>query len=551
MPAPGSPYRPVLSPPAQLYNLQSGWPNCVITHAFAGIDPPRALMPAAALVPHQTPAAPQSQITTADPEKIASRSPEASVTGTTSDPSPAPAHRSKATGPTSTPSTPAPSTAIKDPSTSKTSFDPQKAQHAKILPQLNGWQARMSSEDASKMQVSSEKAKDSSIQDSFKDDNSILPPKIETSREPLDAFQPLKVSSDQKSDQKYTLSPSSVTPDPLPTSEEHDEDGTTRPLTRTAQTPSPENEPGRATASFNPDTPHDPESSQQGSKHPQGTGTAEPGSLQPNGHLNGEISTADGEPPDPTNGNTNGLPTPIINHSPTDLAAVANTAGDPGHGSRTASSTPSPHHDASPHDQGNPYPLPQTSPLPSNSDSESASTPPSASNPLHQPPALEAPPSSVPLDSNPTAPQSDPLPSKTAGPTASLEGIDPGFLGQGPFSLIDFHSQSQSPAPSALGYDRTTTTAAAAQAAQAAFQPPSNDTNIDPNTTISSTASGSRAGGEGGARPPSSSPSRSGENSASSVLPFQNGGQREGIGAGVWIVGLGGCVVTMFPLYFI
>ena len=496
MPAPGSPYRPVLSPPAQLYNLQSGWPNCVITHAFAGIDPPRALMPAAALVPHQTPASPQSQVTTADPEKVASRSPEASVTGATRDPSPAPAHRSNAAGPTSTPSPSAPSTAIKDPHTSKTSLDPQKAQHAKIHSQLNGWQARVSSEAASEKRVSSEKAKDLNIHAHFKDGSFISPPKPETSGEPLNAFQPSKVSSDQNSDQKATLSPNPATPDPLPIPGEHDEEGATRPLTRTAQNPSPEDDPARAGASF--------------------------------------IS-------DSTKANTNGPPTPIINNSPTDPAAVA-TGGDPDPGSRPTSSSPSTHHeDPSPNDPGNPYPQPQTSPLPSNADGESAPTPPSTSNPLLQPPALEAPPSSVPLNSNPSTPQSDPSESKM---------VDPGLLGQGPFSLIDYHSQIQSSA-TALGHGQT----AAATQAKAAFQPPTNNTNIntntDSNTNISSTASGSR-GGE--AQPSSPSPSRSGENSdgnANSVLPFQNGAERKGIDVLLWIVGLGGCVVAMFPFHFI
>lgn len=406
------------------------------------------------------------------------------------------------------------------------------------------------------MQVSSEGAKDS-----FKAGSFISPPKPETSGEPLDNIQPSKVLSNQKSDQKDTLSPNPVTSDPQPTSEEHYEEGATRPSTRTAQTQSPEDDPGRADASFITDTSPSPESSQQGSKHPQGTGTstAEAGSLRPDSHSNGDISTADGEPPDSTKGTPNGLPTPIINNSPTDPAAIANTAGDPDPGSRPASSSPSPHHDASPNDPGNPYPQPQTSPLPSNADGSSASPPPSPSNPLLQPPA---PPSSAPWHSNPTTPQSDPSASKIAGLTASsLKGADPGSLGQGPFSLIDYHSQSQHPAPAALGSIQTASTAqAVTQAqAQAASQPPGNNTNTntntstDSNTNISSTASGSRGRGKK-AQPSSSSLSQGSKNSDgnnSSVLPFQNGGEEKRIGFVVWIVGLAGCAGAMFSYYFI
>ena len=508
-PSPGSPYRPVLSPPAQLYSLQSGWSNCVITHAFAGIDPPRALIPAAALVPHQTPASPQSQTTTADPEKIASRSPEASVTAATRDPPPAPAHKYPVAGPASTTSSSAPSAAVNDPPTSKTYLDPQKAQH---------------SEDESKMQVSSEKAKDSSIQDSFKDASFISTSKSETSREPLDAVQPSKILSDHKSDQKDTLSPNPVTSDPLPTSEEHDEDGVTRPLTRTVQTPSSKDEPGRAAASFNPDRAPGPDNLRQESKHPQGTSTAEAGSLRVDSYSIDDISTADSKPQDSTNGNPNGSPDRIINNSPTDLAAEANAAEDPGLGSGTASSSLNPHYDA---------------------------TPASASTPLHQPPAPEAPPTSIPSHSNPATPQIDPLASKPA----SMKDVDPSPSGQGPLSLIEYQSQSPPPAP---GHEQTASTAQAVQAqAQAAFQQYENykntNANTDPNINMSSTASGRRGVG-GAVQPSSSSPSRGGGNSdgnAVSVLPFQNGGEGKRIGVLVWIVGLGGCVGAMFPLYFI
>ena len=516
-------------------------------------------MPAAALVPHQTPASPPSQITTADPEKIGSRSPEASATGATRDSSPEPAHRSKAAGPTSTPSPSAPISASNVPHTSKTSSEPQKAQHAKILPQLNGWQARMSSEVASEMQVSSEKAKDSSIQDSFNDGSSISPPKPEASGESIDAIQPSKVSSDQKSDQKDTLSRNSATSDPLPTFEGHHEEGATRPSTRTAQTPFPEDDPYRAGASFIPDPSPNPSNLGQENKHPQDPGTAEAGSLQFDGQSNGDISTADSKPPDSSKGNPNGPPARVINNSPTDPAAVANAAGDPGLGSVTAPSSPSLHHDASPDDQGNPYPQPRTSPLPSNADDGSAPTPPSASNPLLQPPSPETPPASVPSDLIPTAPQSDASSSTAASSSASMKGTDPGSSGLGLSPLIDDHSQTQSPAP-ALSHNQKGAAQAQAQAAaqvQGAFQPPSNNSilnsNPDPNTNITSTASGRRGVGAA-AQPSSSSPSRGGGNSdgnTSSVLPFHNGGEGRRIGVATWIVGLVGCAGAVSPLYFI
>ena len=399
------------------------------------------------------------------------------------------------------------------------------------------------------MQVSSEKAKDSSIQDPFTDGSFISPPKTKTSGEPLDTVQPSKVSSGQKLNQKETLSPNPVTSDLLPTSEEHDEDGATRPLTRTARTPSPEDEPGRAGTPLNPDTSPSPDNLRQESKHPQGTSTAEAGSLRVDSHSNGDISTAGSGPQDSTKGNPNRPPAHIINNSPTDPAAVANAGGDPGLGSSTASSTPSPHQDPSPNGHGNPYPQPQTSPLASNADGGSAPTPASASTPLLQPPAPEAPPSSIPSHSNPTTPQIDPSASKPASPTTSLKDVDPSLSGQGRSSLIEFQSQSQSPAPPAPGQKQAASTAQAVQVhAKAAFQQYENykntntNTNTDPNSNTSSTPSGRRGGGKA-AQLSSSSPSRGGGNSnsnASSVLPFQNGGERKRIGVLVWIVGLVG-----------
>ena len=168
-PAPGSPYRPVLSPPPQIYYLQPGWSNCVITHAFAGIDPPRPLTPAAALVPNPTTAS-STHSHEADTISPSLHESEPGTIGAGNDgptrkPSPAPAHNLKPAGPrsTSTPSpSSSPSTTLLDPQAPKKSLDPHESQVAKADSGLEDLHAPESSETATESRTSSETAKETS-----------------------------------------------------------------------------------------------------------------------------------------------------------------------------------------------------------------------------------------------------------------------------------------------------------------------------------------------------------------------------------------------------
>lgn len=218
MPAPGSPYRPVLSPPGQIYSLQPGWSNCVITHAFAGIDPPRPLKPAAALVPNLTPTSPQSRAVEATSTfslKPVPGAAEAGVTGALRDPSPAPAHKVQAAGPKITPSPPSPFTAKNDPHRSETSLDPQDTHAVNIHSQINKWQAPISAEAASDIQASSNSANDLSVQDPSKDGELSSAADTEIPQKVLYALHPSSTSSDRRSNIKSALSPNAVISDSL------------------------------------------------------------------------------------------------------------------------------------------------------------------------------------------------------------------------------------------------------------------------------------------------------------------------------------------------
>ena len=165
-PAPGFPYRPVLSPPQQIYYLQPGWSNCVITHAFAGIDPPRPLTPAAALVPNPTPASTQSHAADTISTSLLESVPGAVGAGNegpTRRPSPAPAHNLKTAGPRSTPSPSSPSAADFDPQAPKNSLDPQESQVAKADTWLEELHAPETSKIASESRTSSKSSPNSTV----------------------------------------------------------------------------------------------------------------------------------------------------------------------------------------------------------------------------------------------------------------------------------------------------------------------------------------------------------------------------------------------------
>ena len=323
-PAPGNPYRPVLSPPEQIYRLQAGWSDCVITHAFAGIDPPRSLTPASALVPNLTPTPPQSHV--AETESISSVSGpvEARFTGTTRDPTPAPAHKVHTAGPRSTPS---PSTAKLDPNTSGTSPDPQNSQARKTNSELNEWQAPSSQEAASETQASSKNSKDLSTQDPFKDRNFISVANTEIQHKALDAFHLSEATSDQKYGKKSALSPNAIMSDSLPTHEEEHEEGASRPFAGTTRSSSVENGYGQTSISIEQNT----LASQR--KYPKGATAAEPSSLRPENQLDSGISTENHNPVDRTMGNYDGVPGRVTADPPADPTSTANTARIPNFGS--------------------------------------------------------------------------------------------------------------------------------------------------------------------------------------------------------------------------
>ena len=323
-PAPGNPYRPVLSPPEQIYRLQAGWSDCVITHAFAGIDPPRSLTPASALVPNLTPTPSQSHV--AETESISSVSgpAEAGFTGTTRDPTPSPAHKVHTAGPRSTPG---PSTVKLDPNTSGTSLDPQNSQARKTHSDLNEWHAPSSQEAASETQASSKNSKDLSTQDPFKDRNFISVANTEIQHKALDAFHPSEGTSDQQYGKESALSPNAIMSGSLPTHEEEHEEGASRPFAGTTRSSSVENGYGQTSISIDQNT----LASQ--SKYPKGTTAAEPSSLRPENQLDSGISTENHNPADRTMGDYDGVPGRVTADPPAHPTSTANTARIPNFGS--------------------------------------------------------------------------------------------------------------------------------------------------------------------------------------------------------------------------
>lgn len=201
-PAPGSPYRPVLSPPQKIYELQLGWSDCTIIHAFAGIDPPRSLVPAAALVPNPTPTSPQireTETTSTASLKPVSGAVEAGGTGATRDSPAAPTHKIQTAGPRST-SGPSSSANIEsEPLKPETSFNQQRTQAVEADTRVSKWQTPISPEAVSKSYTSIEKAEASSVRGPFKDRSFTTLATSEVSKILSDAFQFPEVSSDQRS----------------------------------------------------------------------------------------------------------------------------------------------------------------------------------------------------------------------------------------------------------------------------------------------------------------------------------------------------------------
>ncbi len=336
-PAPGSPYRPVLSPPEQIYRLQPGWLECVITHAFAGIDPPRSLTPAAALVPNPTPTSPQSHTTetsSASSLKSVSKAAKAGVTGAPIKLPPAPAHKVQTAGPRSTLSPPSPFP-NNDPREPESSLDPRSTHAAKTLSQLNGWQAQISSDEASKFQASFKKARDSTVQDPAKDTSFVSFTTAENSEKASDISHSSRLASDQRPNMKSALSSNAGISDWLRTHGEEYEDGVSSPVA--AITPTPSSNDGRGQDPFwsaqetlprHENLPHE-------SKPLQGTANAEPGSPRLGNHMSNDISTQNLDPPNQTIGNIDSPSTRVIGDPLVDPILETNTARNPDVGSST------------------------------------------------------------------------------------------------------------------------------------------------------------------------------------------------------------------------
>ena len=343
-PAPGSPYRPVLSPPQQIYELQLGWSDCTITHAFAGIDPPRSLVPAAALVPNLTPTSPQPQSQGTETTSTSSLKPvsgavEAGSTEATRDPPAAPAHKVQTAGPRSTPSPSTSSNVKKDPLQPETPFDPQHTQAVETDPRVGKWQTPISPEAVPETHTSSKKAEDSSIRGPSKDRSFTSLANSEVSIILSETFQSSRVSSNQRSEIRPTLFPNAVASNPLPTHEEQDEKGVSIPATGTTRNPSSDDDHGQKGIPSNLKTLPSHGSLPQESKYTQGITTAELGSPRLETLSDSDVSTGNRNPPYQTNGNPSGPFTHFIADPSGEPVSVSNPAWNPDVGASTGSST--------------------------------------------------------------------------------------------------------------------------------------------------------------------------------------------------------------------
>lgn len=320
-PAPGSPYRPVLSPPQQIYYLQSGWSNCIITTAFAGIDPPRPLTPAAALVPNPTPASTQSHAADTISTSLLKNQ------GPTRRPLAAPAHKLKTAGPRSTPNPSSSTAADFDPPAPKNSLDPQKSQVAKADSRIEDIHAPETSKIASESRTSSETAKKTRTQDPSHVGNEI--------HNLLNFFRFSRVSSSESSDIKSKSTPNHVTPTSLSTQGDNYEAGASLPFPSATSGA----RPSQNHISSNPSTLPSHGSSVQESEDPQGTSIAEPASWQLQTRSDGRISTADRKTPIHTDKGSDESSTRVVADPLTDPVSVLDPVGQPILESTTETST--------------------------------------------------------------------------------------------------------------------------------------------------------------------------------------------------------------------
>ena len=237
---------------------------------------------------------------------------EAGSTGATRDPPAVPAHKVQKAGPRSTPSPSPSSTAKKDPLKPKTSFNPQHTQAVETGPHVSNWHTSISPEAVSKTHTSSRKAKDSRIRGPSKDTSFTSPANTELSKLLPDTIQSSRVSSDQRSDIRSTLSPNAVASDSLLTHEEKHEGGVLILAIGTIRNPSSDNDHGQKGISPNLKTLPSHGSLPQESKYTQGMTTAEPGPPRLENLSDSDISTRNRNPQYQTNGNPGGPFTRVI-----------------------------------------------------------------------------------------------------------------------------------------------------------------------------------------------------------------------------------------------
>lgn len=262
---------------------------------------------------------------------------EARITGSTRDPTPAPAQKIHTAGPRSTPS---PSTAKLDPHISRTSLDPQNSQARKTRSDLNEWQAPSSPEIASESQASFKMSKDSSIQDPFEDRSFISIANTEIHQKALDAFHPSEATSDQKGSTKSALSPNAIISDSLPTHEEEHEEGASRPSAGTTRSPSFENGYGEPRISIDQNT----------------LASQSEYSPRPENQLDSGISTESHNPADRTMEDYYVVSSRVTADPPADSTSPASTARIPDVGSPDEAAQQSSLYNSSLGDQGEQQP---------------------------------------------------------------------------------------------------------------------------------------------------------------------------------------------------
>ena len=301
----------------------------MITHVFAGIDPPKPLSPAAALVPNPTSASTQSHA--AETTSVSSFAPlpgasEAGNNGPTSSHLLAPAHTFQIAGPRSTPGPLSPSTAISKPQTPQNSLNSQESQVVKTNSQIEESSAPVTRKSVSIFQTWSNTAQKPRIQD-HSNDGTFLSKSNKEIANFLDPFLLSRVSSTESSEIRAALTRNDVASSSLPIYVEDYEEGASRPLPGT----NIGEDPSQKQVSSGPNPLPSQSSLLPESKDLQGTSitTAEPGSWLLQTELDGGISTAHRIPPDQASRNSEGPSSRESADPIVDPISIPDTAGKP------------------------------------------------------------------------------------------------------------------------------------------------------------------------------------------------------------------------------